>query len=135
MGSTPRSGRSRAVSAQVVAVSLGARHAFSKTSRSRIRLLAGSGVAGDAHAGETVKHRSRVAADLAQPNLRQVHLLHEELLEGLAARGFTVSPGQLGENLTTRRLYLLALPTGTRLYLGAQAVIEITGRTKSVRAA
>jgi MOSC domain-containing protein YiiM len=115
------------VSAQVVAVSLSSEHAFSKANRPRIRLLAGFGVAGDAHAGETVKHRSRVAADPAQPNLRQVHLLHEELFEGLGARGFTVAPGQLGENLTVRGLYLLALPTGTRLYIGSHAVVEITG--------
>lgn len=115
------------MSAQVVAVSLSARHAFSKANRPLIRLLAGSGVAGDAHAGETVKHRSRVAAEPTQPNLRQVHLLHEELLEGLRARDFAVAPEQLGENLTTRGLYLLALPTGTRLYIGSHAVVEITG--------
>jgi len=108
-------------------VSLSAGHTFSKARRSAVTLLAGLGVAGDAHAGETVKHRSRVAADPAQPNLRQVHLIHAELPEALGARGFAVSPGGLGENITTRGLYLLALPTGTRLHLGAEAVVEITG--------
>lgn len=110
-----------------MAVSLSAEHAFSKANQPRIRLLAGLGVVGDAHAGGTVKHRSRVAADPAQPNLRQVHLLHAELFEALAVRGFAVPPGALGENLTTRGLYLLALPTGTRLHLGAEVVVEITG--------
>lgn len=114
-------------SACVTSVSLSVGHTFSKARRSAVTLVAGLGVAGDAHAGETVKHRSRVAADPAQPNLRQVHLLHAELLEALGARGFAVSPGELGENLTTRGLYLLALPTHTRLHLGAEAVVEITG--------
>ncbi|HYF42232.1 MAG TPA: MOSC domain-containing protein, partial [Ramlibacter sp.] len=92
-----------------------------------IRLLAGLGVEGDAHLGATVKHRSRVARDPSQPNLRQVHLLHAELFDELVAAGFAVFPGDLGENLTTRGLDLLALPTGTRLRLGGCAVVELTG--------
>ena len=111
---------------RVVGVSLGAAHAFSKTPQPRIRLLAGLGVAGDAHAGRTVQHRSRVRADPTQPNLRQMHLIHAELLGALNASGFSVAPGALGENVTTRGLYLLALPTGTRLRLGS-AVVEVTG--------
>lgn len=99
-----------------------AEHAFSKTSTEAIRLLAGLGVEGDAHAGVTVKHRSRVAVDPTQPNLRQVHLLHGELLEELG-----VEPGQLGENVTTHGLDLLALSTGTRLHLGPEAIVEVTG--------
>jgi MOSC domain-containing protein YiiM len=92
-----------------------------------ITLLAGLGVEGDAHAGTTVKHRSRVAADPSRPNLRQVHLIHAELHEAIASSGFTVTPGQMGENVTTRGIDLLALPTGTRLHLGTAAVVEVTG--------
>ncbi len=102
-------------------------HTFSKPARSSIRLLAGLGVEGDAHAGEKVKHRSRVARNPAQPNLRQVHLIHGELHDELRAKGFAVAPGDMGENVTTRGIDLLALPTGTRLRLGAEAVVEITG--------
>jgi MOSC domain-containing protein YiiM len=111
----------------VVAVSLRAGHHFSKTPSLSIRLLKNLGVAGDAHMGETVKHRSRVRKDPTQPNLRQVHLIHAELFEELRAKGFSVRPGDLGENLTTSGLDLLALPTGTRLHLGRSAVVEITG--------
>jgi MOSC domain-containing protein YiiM len=85
-------------------------------------------VEGDAHQGQLVKHRSRVARDPSQPNLRQVHLLHAELFEELAAAGFQrVAPGRLGENVTTRGLDLLALPTGARLHLGPTATVEVTG--------
>jgi MOSC domain-containing protein YiiM len=113
--------------AAIVAVSASGAHRFSKEGRSSIRLVAGLGIAGDAHAGVTVKHRSRVAKDPTQPNLRQVHLIHAELFEELAATGFSVNPGDLGENVTTRGLNLLTLPTGTRLRLGAHAVVEVTG--------
>jgi MOSC domain-containing protein YiiM len=111
----------------VTAVSLSATHTFGKTNQERIRLLAGLGVAGDAHSGETVKHRSRVAKDPTQPNLRQVHLIHAELFEEVRASGFDVAPGQLGENVTTRGIDLLGLPTGTRLHIGETAIIEVTG--------
>jgi MOSC domain-containing protein YiiM len=111
----------------VLAVSLRHGHHFSKTPSLSIRLLTGLGVAGDAHMGETVKHRSRVRKDPTQPNLRQVHLMHAELFEELRAKGFAVQPGDLGENITTSGLDLLALPTGTRLHLGATAVVEVTG--------
>jgi len=111
----------------VVAVSRNARHNISKPNQLAIRLVAGLGVEGDAHAGETVKHRSRVARDPTQPNLRQVHLIHAELHDQLRAAGFEVTPGLMGENVTTRGVDLLALPTGARLHLGAGAVVEITG--------
>lgn len=111
----------------VVAVSRSCRHSFSKANAASIRLIAGLGVEGDAHAGATVKHRSRVRADPSQPNLRQVHLIAAELLDALRQDGFGVAPGAIGENITTRGLDLLALPTGARLTLGAQAVVEITG--------
>jgi MOSC domain-containing protein YiiM len=111
----------------VAAVSLRAGHHFSKTPSLGIRLLKGLGVAGDAHMGETVKHRSRVRKDPAQPNLRQVHLIHTELFDELRAKGFAVKPGDLGENITTSGIDLLALPAGARLHLGASAVVEITG--------
>jgi MOSC domain-containing protein YiiM len=111
----------------VVTVSSRIGHHFSKTPSLSIRLLKGLGVAGDAHMGETVKHRSRVRKDPTQPNLRQVHLIHAELFCELRAKGFIIAPGELGENVTTDGIDLLALPTGTRLQLGASAVVEITG--------
>lgn len=113
--------------AVVVAVSRSPRHDFSKRSEDSIRLIAGLGVEGDAHAGATVKHRSHVRRDPAQPNLRQVHLIHEELHDELRAQGFDVAPGGMGENVTTRGVDLLALPAGTRLALGDEAVVEVTG--------
>lgn len=115
------------MSGAVIAVSSSPTHTFSKPNQGRIRLLTGLGVEGDAHLGETVKHRSRVARDPSQPNLRQVHLIHAELHDELQAAGFTVSAGQMGENITTRGIELLRLPTGTRLHLGTTAVIEVTG--------
>jgi MOSC domain-containing protein YiiM len=115
------------MSAVVTSVSCGADHSFSKPPRRSIRLLAGLGVEGDAHLGRTVKHRSRVARDPGQPNLRQVHLIHAELHDELRAGGFTVSAGDLGENVTTRGLDLLGLPTGARLRLGDAAVVEVAG--------
>lgn len=111
----------------VVAVSRSAGHTFSKTPQPSVRLVAGLGVEGDAHQGASVKHRSRVARDPSQPNLRQVHLIHAELHDELAGGGFRVGPGDLGENVTTRGVDLLALPAGTRLRLGAEAVVEVTG--------
>ncbi len=112
---------------RVVSVAADEGHRFSKPVRARIRLLAGLGVEGDAHCGATVKHRSRVAVDPTQPNLRQVHLIQTELFDELAAKGFALTPGDLGENVLTRGLDLLALPRGTRLALGQRAVVEVTG--------
>jgi MOSC domain-containing protein YiiM len=111
----------------VVSVNLSDAHTFSKTPRASITLVAGLGVDGDAHSGVTVKHRSRVARDPTQPNLRQVHLIHAELHDELRDAGFDVNPGDMGENITTRGLDLLALPTGTRLRIGNDALIEVTG--------
>ena len=111
----------------VVAVACSASHRFSKATTPSIRLLAGLGVDGDAHCGVTVKHRSRVARNPTQPNLRQVHLIHAELIQGLQAHGFTVGPGVMGENITTEGLALLDLPTGARLKIGPEAVVEVTG--------
>ncbi len=111
----------------VVAVSRSATHTMLKPNVGSIRLLAGLGVDGDAHRGVTVKHRSRVARDPSQPNLRQVHLIHAELLDELEAAGFAVAAGRMGENVTTRGADLLALPTGAKLQLGQTALIEVTG--------
>lgn len=115
------------MSGRVVGVSRSATHSLSKPAETEIMLLEGLGVEGDAHAGVTVQHRSRVARNPSQPNLRQVHLLHEELFDELRAGGFTAVPGRLGENVTTSGIDLLGLPTGTRLRLGADAVVEVTG--------
>jgi MOSC domain-containing protein YiiM len=109
----------------VEAVARDGRHRFSKPTVDEITLLAGLGVEGDTHAGVTVQHRSRVRRDPSQPNLRQVHLVHAELLDTLQARGYRV--GLIGENVTTRGLALLDLPIGAVLRLGADAVIELTG--------
>jgi MOSC domain-containing protein YiiM len=117
----------RQMSGIVMAVSRSATYTFSKVNQTSIELIAGLGVEGDAHMGEKVKHRSRVAADPTQPNLRQVHLIHAELHDALRAAGFNVLAGQMGENITTRDLDLLGLPRGTRLHIGSQAVVEVTG--------
>ena len=111
----------------VASVSRSKDHTFTKPTGTTISLVAGLGVEGDAHMGETVKHRSHIRKFGHIPNLRQVLLIHEELFAELGARGFDVRPGSIGENVTTRGLDILALPTGTRLRLGAQAVIELTG--------
>ncbi len=111
----------------VIAVSRSGSHTFSKPNAGSIRLIAGLGVEGDAHSGETVKHRSRVARDPNQPNLRQLHLIHAELHDELRAAGFSVGPGDMGENVTTRGVDLLGLPAGSRLLLGDSVVVEVTG--------
>ena len=111
----------------IVSVSRSGSHSFSKPEAGAITLLAGLGVEGDAHCGITVKHRSRVAQDPTQPNLRQVHLLHREMFDELGAQGFMVTSGALGENVTTTGIALLALPVGTELQLGASAVVQLTG--------
>ncbi len=115
------------MSGHVIAVSSSGAHTMAKPNRERIRLLDGLGVEGDAHQGETVKHRSRVKRDPTQPNLRQVHLIHAELHDELRAAGFDIAPGQMGENVTTRGVDLLGLPTGARLRLGETATVAVTG--------
>jgi MOSC domain-containing protein YiiM len=114
------------VSAVVEAVSTSATHTFSKHAASVIVLVEGQGVAGDAHCGVTVKHRSRVRANPSQPNQRQVHLIHAELLDQLADAGHVVAPGELGENITTRGIGLLELPVGSCLSIG-DCRIMVTG--------
>ena len=111
----------------VTAVSRSGTHTMSKPNQDSIQLLTGLGVADDSHQGDTVKHRSRVKRDPTQPNLRQVHLIHAELHDELRDAGFTVAPGQMGENITTRGVDLLGLPVGTRLLLGETATVEVTG--------
>jgi hypothetical protein len=113
--------------AQVIGVACDDGHRFAKPQRDMIRLLRGLGVAGDAHCGERVQHLSRVKQAPLSPNLRQVHLIHAELFDELKAARFTLQPGKLGENVTTRGLDLLRLAEGTRLQLGGQAVVEVTG--------
>ena len=119
---------------QVASVSLAPRHTFSKPVRPAIRLLAGLGVEHDAHAGETVRHRYRVKQDSTQPNLCQVHLIHEELFAELRLAGFIIGPGDLGENVVSRGLDLLSLPVETQLRIGSDAVVQLTGlRTPCVQ--
>ena len=114
-------------SGTVLAVSASPAHTMQKPACESIRLVTGLGVEGDAHMGATVQHLSRIARDPSQPNLRQVHLIHAELHDELAAAGFGVTAGEMGENVTTRGIALLALPHGTRLHLGEEAVVELTG--------
>src|ERR1700682_6274292 len=114
------------MSGKVTAVSRSATHTMAKGVQSAIQLLEGLGIEGDAHAGTTVKHRSRVARDPSQPNLRQVHLIHRELLDELRSAGFAMSAGELGENITTEGVDLLGLPAGARLHLGEAAIVEVT---------
>jgi hypothetical protein len=111
----------------VVAVSRDGDHRFSKVPLAAIKIIAGLGVEGDAHAGITVQHRSRVAVDPTQPNLRQVHLIHTELFEELGQKGFVVAPGDMGENIATRGVDLVGLPRGSLLRVGQEVVLEVTG--------
>ncbi|TDC77377.1 MOSC domain-containing protein [Streptomyces hainanensis] len=111
----------------MTAVSSNGEYSFTKPNRESITLLAGLGVEGDVHAGVTVKHRSRVAQDPTQPNLRQVHVIQEELFDELGEAGFRVAAGELGENITSRGVDLLGLPVGALLRVGAEAVVEVTG--------
>ena len=115
------------MTATIIGLARDTEHRFSKQPCATLQLIAGLGVEGDAHAGVLVQHLSRMAKDPSVPNLRQVHLIHAELFDELAAAGFSVGPAQLGENVTTRGIDLLGLSRGTRLCLGAEAVIEITG--------
>ena len=115
------------MSGRVVAVARDGEHRFSKQLVAEIVILNGLGVEGDAHQGVTVKHRSRVAADPTQPNLRQVHLIHSELFEELRGKGFEVNPAAMGENIATEGIDLLALPKGTLLSIGADVVLQVTG--------
>jgi MOSC domain-containing protein YiiM len=115
------------VSGRVIAVNVSPAHTMTKPNVARIRLIEGLGVEGDAHAGVTVKHRSRVARDPTQPNLRQVHLIHAELFDELRTKGFEIAPGLMGENVTTRGVDLLGLPTGALLHVGASAIVKVTG--------
>lgn len=112
---------------RVVAVHRGRTHGIGKEPQRFVRLLAGHGVEGDVHGGALVKHRSRVRRDASAPNLRQVHLIAMELIDHLRTHPFELAPGMLGENITTQGIDLLALPRGTRLQLGAEAVVEVTG--------
>jgi MOSC domain-containing protein YiiM len=112
---------------KVVSVSLRPGHTFSKDPAPEIRLVAGLGVEGDGHFGETVQHVSRMRVDPSRPNLRQVHLIHAELFDELREQGFAVAPAELGENITTTGLDLLALPSGAVLRIGPEARVELTG--------
>ena len=116
------------MTAIVKTLSLSRDHTFSKTLRDKIRLVVGLGVEGDVHGGVTVKHRSRVARDPTQPNLRQVHLIHSELFTELWASGFDVHFGQMGENITTEGIDLLGLPRDTRLSIGTQMASSSVSR-------
>lgn len=111
---------------KVLAVSCSKTHSFSKQNQDYINLIEGIGVEGDAHAGKTIQHLFLVKKDPAIPNIRQVHLIQSELFRELLNQGFSVEPGQLGENITTQGIDLLSLPKGTKLYIGESVIIELT---------
>ncbi|MXO63351.1 MOSC domain-containing protein [Qipengyuania oceanensis] len=115
------------MSGTVIAVARDERHNFSKRVVAEIEIIAGLGVAGDAHLGEKVKHRSRVRTDPAQPNLRQVHLIHSELFDEVAEKGFSVKPADLGENITTKGVDLLGLPRHSVLEIGEEVRLQVKG--------
>jgi len=119
--------RANVPSGVVTAVSRDSGHNFTKPNVDSIELIAGLGVKGDAHLGETVQHLVRVREDPTRPNMRQVHLIHGELHDELKQQGFSIAPGDIGENITTRGIDLLSLPRGTRLHVGRDAVVEVTG--------
>ncbi len=112
---------------KIIALNISATHSFSKMAVPEMTLLAGLGIAGDVHCGATVQHRSRVAQDPTQPNLRQVHLIQSELFDELRSKGLNIAPGDMGENITTEGLDLLSLPTDAELLLGTSTLIRITG--------
>lgn len=114
------------MSGKVVAVAARKGHGVGKMPREGVMLHAGLGIEGDAHCGDKVKHRSRARFNPSLPNLRQVHLIHAELFDELAIKGFNITPGQMGENITTREIDLLGLTTGAQLQIG-KAIIELTG--------
>jgi len=111
---------------KVVAVACDKAHNIVKPLQDKITLIAGLGVKGDAHAGKTVQHRYDKARTPDTPNLRQVHLIQSELFDDVAELGMVVEPGQMGENITTRGIDVLALSRGTQLQIG-EALIEVTG--------
>ncbi len=111
----------------VLAVGRSEKHVFSKVSEASIDLVEGLGVANDCHNGVTVQHLSRMKIKPAPVNLRQVHLIHAELFDEVREAGHSVLPQQLGENITTRDLDVLNLPTGALLRIGEHAVMEVTG--------
>ena len=69
----------------------------------------------------------RVQRDAEQPNLRQVHLVASELFTEVADQGFSVGPGDIGENVTTAGLDLVRLPVGSIVRLGPDALVALTG--------
>jgi hypothetical protein len=111
----------------VVSVSRDDDHRFSKPLVASVRLIEGYGIEGDAHAGRFMKHRYLVKRQPTLANNRQVHLIQFDLFRELAKLGFEVNPGELGENITTSGIDLLALPLGCLLRVGTSAAVELTG--------
>jgi MOSC domain-containing protein YiiM len=119
--------RPRSIDMKVIAVNCDGTHRFSKSTRLSIRLVAGHGIEGDAHAGRFIQHRYQARQTPKAPNNRQVHLIQSELFDEMKHLGFVIGPGDLGENITTRGLDLVGLPLGTHLHIGRTAVVELTG--------
>src|SRR6185436_16424798 len=79
----------------VAAVAASDRHGFHKQVCPAITLVKGFGVEGDAHGGATVQHLYDKAKNPCRSNLRQVHLVEEELILELKALGFCIAAGTL----------------------------------------
>lgn len=97
---------------RIVAISISKKKGVPKTNVSSARLIENYGIEGDAHAGSW--HR-------------QVSLLALESLENMRQRGLPkLRPGALAENITVAVLPLSQLSIGTKLRLGAEAILEVT---------
>lgn len=96
---------------RVVATSYSREHTFSKQNVPSIHLVVGLGIEGDCHAGENVQHRSRMHIKPPPPNLRQVHLIDQAVLQE-----HNLVPGEIGENVTTSDIDLLELAEDTKLH-------------------
>jgi len=95
---------------EIVSLNVSDRKGVPKKPVERVRLVPGSGIEGDAHAG---------------PGIRQVSLLAVEDIDSMRDRLESLEPGDFAENITTRGVDLPSLPVGTRLAIG-DAVLEIS---------
>ncbi|SFH13142.1 hypothetical protein SAMN05660649_03999 [Desulfotomaculum arcticum] len=95
----------------VVAVCTSPKKGMRKKNIGTGRLIEEHGFEGDAHAG---------------PWHRQVSLLALESVQKMRDAGLDVNPGDFAENITTVGVDLVALPIGTRVKIGAEALGEVT---------
>jgi MOSC domain-containing protein YiiM len=96
---------------KIVSIALSRRKGTRKTPASEAVLIEGHGLHGDAHAGDW--HR-------------QVSFLAAESIDGARNKGLEVDFGDFAENIATSGIDWMAIPLGTRLRLGSEAVVEVT---------